>query len=157
VRVQGVGNATGDYLVAAWDATSQTLPLTLGQNVFGQIEPAYRSDHWTFTAAANQQVRFNLLADSADGVTFDLMGPNGYIRFTGQLSSSASLTLPAAGAYVLTARSNAGRVGSYAFRLDLTTQTLLTLGTPYSGVFAGSGQAQIFKVDVPQGRQFLVN
>ncbi len=36
--------------------------------------------------------------------------------------------------------------GAYAFSLEETTQTNLTLGTPYQGTLAGSGQAQLFIV-----------
>ncbi len=46
--------------------------------------------------------------------------------------------------------------GSYAFELEQTSVTNLTLGTPYSGTLAGSGQAQLFAVSVPATQALLV-
>ena len=45
-----------------------------------------------------------------------------------------------------------GQTGSYAFRLVQTSQTDLALDTPYLGTLAGSGQAQLFRVNVPAGK-----
>ena len=46
--------------------------------------------------------------------------------------------------------------GSYAFELEQTSVTDLTLGTPYSGTLAGSGQAQLFSVSVPATQALFV-
>ncbi len=61
--------------------------------------------------------------------------------------SSGLISLPSSGLYEVTAH---GQAGAYAFNLEQTSQTSLTLGTPYQGTFQGSGQAQLFTVTVPQ-------
>jgi RHS repeat-associated protein len=47
--------------------------------------------------------------------------------------------------------------GAYAFQLVQTTQTNLALGTPYQGTLTGSGQYELFVVNVPTVEPFLVN
>src|SRR5262249_17272437 len=118
---------------------------------------AYQLDKWTFTALANQQIRFNLLAAANSGIVFDLTGPGGSQVFSGLSTSSALITLSASGSYVLSVHGVNGQLGAYGFNLNQTSQTALTLGTAYQGSLAGSGQAQLFRVDVTGGRQLLVN
>jgi RHS repeat-associated protein len=60
------------------------------------------------------------------------------------------ITLPKSGKYVLTVHAIQGQTGAYAFRLNETTQTALTVGSPYQGMLAGSGQAQLFTVTLSQ-------
>lgn len=51
---------------------------------------------------------------------------------------------------MLTAHATGGQYGgSYAFRLVETAQTNLPLGTVFQGQFVGSGQAKLFRLDVP--------
>ena len=47
--------------------------------------------------------------------------------------------------------------GSYAFQLAQTSQTNLTLGTPYQGTLAGSGQALLFVVNIPTVEPLVVD
>ena len=113
-------------------------------------------DRWTFTAAANQQVRFDWVNASPASIAFKLTGPNGFTGFSGLTGDSGLITLPADGTYVLEASAGTGPGGSYAFRLVETSQTDLTLGTAYTGTLVGSGQAQLFRVNVPAGQQLRV-
>jgi RHS repeat-associated protein len=139
--------STGYYLISAWDATVRSNLLAVGQTQNGQLNSPFVMEHWDFAAVANEQISFSLLASSNPGIRFDLTGPNNYTAFSGLTGSLGLLTLPAAGNYVLTAhwaQPIAGETGSYAFRVDETTQTPLTLGTPYKGALAGDGQAQLF-------------
>ena len=46
--------------------------------------------------------------------------------------------------------------GTYAFRMDGISETELELGVTYAGTLSGSGHAQLFKVDVPEGNPLLV-
>src|SRR5262249_11530163 len=65
IRVQaGPGHTTntGNYLLTLWDATVHTAALNLNQTTFSQLASAYAVDKWTFSAAANQQVRFDLIS-----------------------------------------------------------------------------------------------
>jgi RHS repeat-associated protein len=157
VQVQGVGGSTGNYEIAATDSTTRTMPLNVNETVNGLIDNPYRIDLWTFSAAAGQQVQFNLVNEANPGVVFDLTGPNGYTAFTGRSSSSAPITLPALGSYVLKAYSTQGQTGAYAFRLQNLSATSLTLGVPYTGQFAGGPQAQLFQVTAPGGAPLVVN
>ena len=136
-------------MVAAYDVTPNVQSLNVNQTTTGTVATPYSTDQWTFSAAANTQVQFNLLAESASGLTFSLTGPNGFTGFANLTGSSALVTLPTSGTYTLTAQGTGGATGNFAFEMAQTTQTPLTLGTPFSGTFAGSGQPQLFAVNVP--------
>ena len=112
-------------------------------------------NQYDFTASAGEQVQLDVISVSG-GVEFDLTGPGGYTAFTDSPSGSGLITLPSTGSYVLTAHGNGAEGGSYAFELEQTSVTDLTLGTPYSGTLAGSGQAQLFEVSVPATQALVV-
>src|SRR5262249_37413675 len=82
---------------------------------------------------------------SSSAVQLDLTGPNGYTAFTGATASSGLIDLPSTGTYTVTAHT-AGQAGSYAFALNVTSVTPLTLNVPSQGTLAASGQAQLFTV-----------
>ena len=149
----GHTSATGNYMVTAWDATPNEFPLNLDQTVTGGIVSAASVDHWNFSAVAGQQVQFHLVS-AAPGIAFRLTGPGGFVGFDNLQGDSPLVTLSASGNYVLTAYGLGGQTGNYAFRLWQTSQTDLALDTPYNGTLAGSGQAQLFRVNVPAG-EFL--
>ena len=54
------------------------------------------------------------------------------------------------GTYTLDAYSSGNQGGAYTFRLDLTTQTHLDLGTTYTEMLVATGQAQVFNFELPQ-------
>ena len=65
IRIQadpGHPTNTGNYLLTLWDATVHTAALNLNETTFSQLASPYAVDKWTFAAAANQQVRFDLLS-----------------------------------------------------------------------------------------------
>lgn len=144
------------FKLAQYHPAVNTGPLNLNQTVHGTLAP-YNTDAYTLAAAANTQVQFNLLNRSSVAPVFGLTGPNGYTAFAGATSSSGLVTLPTSGTYTLAVSAVGDGTGSYAFQLEQTSQTGLTLGTPYNGMFVGSGKAQLFKVAVPQAQQFLVS
>ena len=146
-------SSTGNYVVGVYDATVHTMTASLNQTVNGQIDSPYSQDHWTFSAVANQQIKFDLLAAANPSIKFELTGPGGYVGFTGLSTSSDLLTLPTSGTYTVSA---SGGAGAYAFRLDQTSQVALALGTSYQGTLAGSGQAQLFSIAVAQAQGLLV-
>ena len=140
-------SSTGNYVLTTWDATIQTYQANPNQDEYGQINSPFDTDQWTFSAQANTQIKFNLLAAASPYMEFGLTGPDGFTAFTGLTTSSDLLTLPSSGTYTLTV--GGGAIGAYAFQLVQTTQTSLTLGTPYQGSLTGSGQAELFVVNVP--------
>src|ERR1043165_3974866 len=147
---------TGSYLLSLWDATVHTSALNINENTFGQLASPYAVDKWTFTGAANQQVRFNLLGTAMAGIVFDLTGPNGYTAFSGASTSSSLINLPASGTYTLTVHATVPARGASSFQMQLTSVISLTSGTGFNGVFAGSGQAQLFTISTPQDKQLLI-
>src|SRR5207249_1922116 len=88
---------------------------------------------------------------------FKLSGPNGWVGFNNLTGDSDLINLPANGSYLLEVESVGPGSGSYAFRLEELTQTQLTLGVPLQGSLAGSGQAQLFKVNVPEGNPLRIS
>ena len=82
-------------------------------------------DHWTFAAAANQQVQFNLINTAGPGFQFDLTGPNGYTAFSGASSSSNLINLPTSGTYTLTVHATQPTSGAYSFEMQQTSVTRL--------------------------------
>jgi RHS repeat-associated protein len=157
VQVQGVSGSTGNYRVTVLDGTTQTRPLNFNETETGQIFNPFQVHQWTFTAAANQNVQFNLVNVSNPAIKFDLTGPSGYVAFSGQTTSSGVITLPTSGNYVLKAYSTQGQTASYAFHMDNITITPLTLGTGSALNFAVNGQAQFFQVNVPGGQTLTVD
>ena len=145
--------STGNYVLSAYDAGTDTSTLELNQNAYGQLNSPYSQHRWTFSATANSQITFNMLAAQNSSIRFDLTGPGSYVGFTGASTSSDLITLPISGTYTISA---SGGPGAYAFRLDETSLTDLTLETPYQGTLVGDGDAQLFRVDITQTEPFLV-
>ena len=148
-------NSSGNYSIALWDATVRSNALNLNQTVNGRLYTGYEVDNWTFSAQANQQVQFDLLNSSNPAVEFDLTGPGGFRAFTNATASSGLIDLPTSGDYALTVHSINGQTGSYAFDLNLTSQT--DLFTNVQGTLVGSGQAQLFRIDVPGNQQLQID
>ena len=140
-------SSTGNFLLTAYDATVKTENAPLNQPVYSQLDSTYDQDQWTFSAVANQLVTFDRLASGNAALQFTLTGPNNFVGFEGLTSTSALVLLPASGTYTLSAT---GASGAYAFQINQNSQTNQTLGTPYQGTLAGSGQAQSFVVDFPK-------
>ena len=141
----------GNYYLSLYDATIDTVPLVVNQRSVGILETPYSIDRWTFTSNAQEQVRFDWLNASSAAIQFRLLGPSGWVGFADLAQDS--LALPYDGDYVLEAYTNGTASGSYAMELQQTTQTALTLGTPYNGKLAGGGQMQLFRVDVTGEQQ----
>ena len=146
-------NSTGDYLIATYDATTSTASVVLGQPTNGSLGTSFSQSDWTFTAQANEQIRFDLLASANPNIHFALLAPDNSAVLSGLTASLNLVTLPATGTYTLVAT---GSSGAFLFRLDQTVQTNLTPGTPYDGNLAGSGQVQLFSVPVSAGQSLLI-
>ena len=148
--------STGHYVLAVDDATVDVGSLSLNQQYIGTIQTAYSVDRWTFSANAGQQIRFDLINTNSNSIHFQLTGPNGYTAFNGLTGDSSLITLPTSGNYVLTADALGGQAGNYAFRMQETTQTVLPLGTTYTGSLSGSGLAQLFKVTLLEPKKLFL-
>ena len=123
----------------------------------GTIENPYSVDRWDFSATANTQVRFDLINRSSTSIVFDFTGPEGWEAFVSLSSDSGLITLPNSGAYVLTAHGTGDQPGGlYTFKLIETAVTDLAPDSFYNGTFAGSSQAELFRVVLPQSSPFVV-
>ncbi|MEZ6131916.1 MAG: cadherin domain-containing protein [Planctomycetaceae bacterium] len=141
-------DSTGNYVANTFDSTPVVRPLNLNQPTISEIRTTFGQDQWTFTAAANDQVNFHLINADTPEITFSLTGPGGFEGFVDINDDSPLLTLPENGTYELIAHSNTGAVGNYAFTMFLSSLTDIVANTVYDGTFAGSGQAQMFTVNV---------
>ena len=144
--------STGNYTIGCFDATTTTAALSLDQTIHGELYTPYQVNDWTFSAQANDQVKFLLVNEANSGIEFDLTGPNGYTAFTDANASSDPITLPTSGNYVLTVGST-GQTGAYAFDLQPISAIDLTLGVTHQGTLQGSGQAELFTVTRAPGRR----
>jgi len=142
-------NATGNYVVTAWDATPNIRTLNLGQQSSGSLSNQYGLDQWNFSAVAGQQVQLHLVSFSSPNLAFRLTGPGNYVAFTDLTGDSSLISLPSSGGYTLHVYSLTGDTGAYSFVLKQTSVTTLSSGIPYTGTWAGSGQAQLFTIQVP--------
>ena len=141
--------ATGNYVVAAWNVTLNVQALNLNQQETSTLVTPYSVDEWNFSAAVGTQVQFELAKGSVSGLVYSLTGPNGFAGFINAAGSSDLIDLPESGAYTLTADATGGATGNYGFTMAETSVTPFQLGTPATGTFAGSGQAQLYTVQMP--------
>ena len=104
---------------------------------------------WTFSALAGEQVKFHLINETSAGLVYTLTGPNGFTGFSNLSGDSPLVTLPSTGVYTLSVLGQNGATGNYSFVVNPTTQTDLPLNGTINGTLSGTGQAQLFKIDVP--------
>ncbi|MCW5631782.1 MAG: tandem-95 repeat protein [Rubrivivax sp.] len=143
-------SVSGNYLISVWDVTPDVSSLLLNQQVVGFIENPFSIDQWQFSAPAGTQIRFDLINRQSEDIVFDLTGPPGFSGFVNLGTDSGFINLPSSGTYTLTAHGSGARgTGAYAFQIVQSEVTSLTLGAPYNGQFVGSGQSQLFVVDLP--------
>jgi hypothetical protein len=148
--------STGNYLITVWNISASMAQIQLGQQVNGHINTPYSVQRWTFSAAAGQQIRFDLLNSDA-GAVFNLDGPLGWSGFADLADNSSLITLPKSGAYTLTAHGTRGQYGqSFSFILQQTVQTSLSVNTTYNGTLAGDGDAQLFQLEVAKESPVLI-
>lgn len=147
---------TGNYVLGAFDTTIRVAPAELNQTIAGQIDNPFRIDRWTYSAVAGQIINFDVVNTQNSSIQFDLTGPNGFTAFTNQTADKQLVTLPTAGTYTLSVHTVQQQTGAYAFRLDSVSVNSLALGGTFTGPVTGAGQAQIFKVNVPQLQQLQV-
>jgi RHS repeat-associated protein len=150
-------DATGRYVLTPFDSTVDERSLALGQHATGAVENPYALDRWTFSANALTQVQFRLINRSSADVVFTLSGPEGYTGFADLGADSALTNLPATGQYTLTARALGAGTGTYAFRLDQTSQIDLPPGQSVAGTLSGTGFTQLYRIDVPTTKPLFIS
>jgi len=148
--------STGNYVLSTYGSPIHDSSLTLNQPENGQLDTPVSEDRWEFTAVANEQVEFHLIAAANSDIQFDLTGPGGFAGFTGLTADSPPVVLPAAGGYTLTALVAGDAAGAYSFRME-SSPIALTLGTPFHEPLAGSGQTQLYRVQVATASPLLVD
>lgn len=132
---------------------SEDWSLSLNKQVLGRLRLIHQVELWTFPAVAGQVVQLIQVNCSAPGVGFSLLGPGGWLGFTNLAGPSDFLQLPGAGLFTLQVRSTeAPPEKAYTFRLQEVVKTSLSLGSVYTGSIIGSGQAQLFRIDLPTGQ-----
>jgi len=144
------GNNVGNYRLVVFDATVDEYPMNLDQRHIGSLESPYSSDRWTFTSAAEQSLRFHWINSNSPFIRFSLTGPDGWVGFEDINTDSEVLVTPTAGEYVLEAISHEGVAGNYAFTMARLNAIELTLGEPYAGSLLGTGEAQMFAVELTE-------
>jgi YD repeat-containing protein len=149
-------DSQGNYVLSVWNATSDINSLEVNQQVFGNVENPFSVDHWNLTASAGQQVQFDLIASASNGVGFDLLAPDNSTLFSDLAGDSDLLTLPVSGVYKLVAHSLEGASGAYSFEIDATTQSILAPNSTLPGTLIGTGDAHLYRIDVPQSNSLLV-
>jgi len=152
----GHASATGYYVLNGWDAAPSVFALNLGQQTTGKIVTPTGVDQWNFSAMAGQQVRLQGTGNSKSGIAFSLTGPEGYVAFQGRTGDSPLIDLPASGSYTLSVYGLNGATGGYSFNLVQTSIAPLELGTPYTGTWAGSGQARLFTIAMDTANPLMV-
>ncbi len=159
VQVQGVGGQappSGHYLVTVYNAVTTTQPAAIDQADYGALGSEYDVNRYTFTASAGEQVRFNLLAASNPTIELSLTAPDGTVVFQHETAGTDLIDLTQAGTYTLSVDAIGGTPGSYAFEIDQTATTALTLGTTYQGTLAGGDQPQLFTLQVASPQDLLI-
>ena len=134
----GKAASVGQYLIGEYDSTVRVAAVTFGQSYTSTLASPYDADRWTFTAAAAQQIQFSSINSTSSGLQYTLNGPNGYSESDVLTTNGGLVTLPSSGGYTFSVTANGSQPGSYAFLIDLMTQSNLALGTTYLGTLSGS-------------------
>jgi choice-of-anchor A domain-containing protein/RHS repeat-associated protein len=152
-------NASGPYLLSAttagqggaytfevWNVPNQPpTAITLGQVVAGALSAPGSTAAYTFTAAAGQQLFFDVQNSSHGALGFTLFGPDGnpVPGFTDQ--NQGAFTLGAAGVYQVVVEHGAAlaAAGAFQFQVDAVPvfgPQAITLNTPIDGALTVPGQ-----------------
>jgi YD repeat-containing protein len=151
-------SSIGNYQISLRPMTARTAPLVLNQTVHGRIATPLNLDRWTFSGVAGQQVHVTLINASAPGIAFTLRGPNGWVGFGNATSDSGLVTLPSSGSYVISAYTLSSTPDlDYAFKVEETQPIEMVLGEAFTGQFVGSGQAQLFRIDLSGNQPFRIS
>ena len=135
-----------DLNFAVHRVVDESILLTLGRTIQGNIAHPGQQDVYTFSLANHTLTTFDSLTNRND-INWKLVGPNGTVVNTRLFSTSDSTDRSNAilsletGDYTLTVDGGGDATGDYSFRLlDLSQATPVTPGTPVSDtVTPGNG------------------
>ncbi|MCP3870849.1 MAG: hypothetical protein GY703_22685 [Gammaproteobacteria bacterium] len=123
--------------------------LTLNKPQIGNLGSHCGVEVWRFSALAGQQIRLKEVSSSNSSVVFDLWGPNGWRAFDSLAADSSLYSLTESGTYTVVARNTAtGGSAIYSFQILETSVSGMSVNSAVSGSLAGSGQAQLFRVEI---------
>ncbi|WP_422928452.1 beta strand repeat-containing protein [Singulisphaera sp. PoT] len=130
--------------------------LTAGATASGTFAGAYQTNFYKFTGSVGQRIMIDGL--TGGGATLQVVSPTGLILYDLNGAANADsgiVTLHESGTYDILVQ---GAGGSYSFRyLDISSQTLITPGTRYSGAVAGATSAQLFRISATAGQRIYVD
>jgi hypothetical protein len=121
LQVSAMEQATGACSVRAYDIVpTEPVPLTLGEEVSGQLAPTAK-DRYTFEGRAGQQVSFFVSSNELNQIymKLTLFGPDGERVASKDWNSLENIALPTDGTYVFELDMQGERAGAYALRTQI--------------------------------------
>ena len=144
-------------------------PISLGQTLFGTIDPNVDTDDFTFDGLSGQVVLItqNKTATSTLDSFVELYQPNGKLLGSnddsgGNKNARLQSTLPVNGSYRIRAKSYRGSTGAYQLGLSLVTGgdsddfRWIAFGQTLSGTISAAADRDTYYVSIAQGRQLRV-
>jgi hypothetical protein len=134
--------------------------VTLGSTVAKTLSVPGEKDAYTFNLAANSQLYFDSLTNSAN-FNWSLAGPGGsavsgrsFTASDGASNDNPVLNL-VAGNYTLTVAGAVAATGAYSFRLsDMSAVTALIPGTPINGTLIGGISTDLYRFTAAAGQSY---
>jgi large repetitive protein len=154
-QVRATSNIAGAYGFR-WLDLGAAAPLTVGEAVSGQFNPANETDAYRFSATAGDELYFDITQRSGSDARWRLLDPSGGTVFGpvdfNSVSSDLLLTLAQSGVYTLLveARYNRSDVGSYGFvvrPVEDPPPADIDLGETVAATMA-KGQTHLYRFDV---------
>jgi hypothetical protein len=160
LAVSAQGTTTGAYDFQLLDLANAT-PITVGQQVDGQLKPADATNLYRFQGTAGESLFFDSHALDAQSTTWRVIGPAGTVVFgaNGLGQDSGPDTLTQTGTYTLMVEGNVNQTGAsdYSFTVFpvTTTATALSLGQTVAGTLATPGATNQYNFTLAQPTRVL--
>ena len=155
LTVSGQNNVTGAYDFQILDLANST-PITVGQSVAGQLNPADSTQLYQFNATAGDQLFFDSHTLNAQSTTWRVIGPDGNLIFgpTPFGQDPATDTVTDSGTYTLMVEGNVNQTGTAAFSFTVypvtTTQAPLSLNQSTTGTLVTPGAINTYDFTLAQ-------
>ena len=160
LTVAAQGTTTGNYAFQLLDIANAT-PITVGQQVTDQLDPANTANLYQFQGTTGENVFFDSHTLNAQSTTWQVIGPDGTAVFGPSTfgQSSGPDTLTETGTYTLLVEGNVNQTGVADYNFTVipvtTTQTPLTLGQVVSGNLATPGSTHDYNFTLTQPTKVL--
>ena len=148
LALYGDGAGPNPYSFRLVPSETQTVPLTLGTLVSGEITKVGERDHYTFHGSAGQMIFFagGLGGLDMNALDYRLIGPNGLVFDVYDNPDHGPVRLPADGTYTLELDGAADATPEYEFRLlDLASFPLISLDTTVNGVIDEASEFDFYR------------